>query len=167
MLLVRDRKESKIRLLFIYIDPWKDINYSEPFDVQENIFAVKNSSLFMPKNDLPCMYSADKIKSVFILTRELKKVNIATLIVQFWHSIFTLSIDGSNTRRLTDVGNMVHEFAIQSHLNKIFFAEKNIDRSDIYMLEISKKNQRVNKRKIFSLDCRLVAMEADSSNEIM
>ena len=35
MILVRDRKERQIiKLLIIYIDPWKNIDYSEePFDV--------------------------------------------------------------------------------------------------------------------------------------
>ena len=62
---------------------------------------------------------------------------------------------------------MVPEFAVQSHLSKVFFAESNLERSDIYMLEISKKNRKVNKRKVFSLGSRLVAMEADHSNEVI
>ena len=35
------------------------------------------------------------------------------------------------------------------------------------MLEISKKNRKVNKRKVFSLGSRLVAMEADHSNDVI
>ena len=52
-------------------------------------------------------------------------------------------------------------------MSKVFFAESNLERSDIYMLEISKKNRKVNKRKVFSLGSRLVAMEADHSNEVI
>ena len=62
---------------------------------------------------------------------------------------------------------MIPEFAIQGHLNKIFFAQKNLERSDIYVLEISKKNRRVVKRKVFSLSSRLIALESDHSNEII
>ena len=35
------------------------------------------------------------------------------------------------------------------------------------MLEISQKSQRVIKRKVFSLSCRLIAMESDTSNEMI
>ena len=87
------------------------------------------------------MYSTDKIKSVHILAKpekaESEKNSIATVIVQFWHSIFSVSLSGSNTRRLSEFGKMVPEFTVQSHLNKVFFAERILDRSNIYMLEIS------------------------------
>ena len=60
--------------MVIFIDPWKDINFSEPFDLPENVFVVKNSNIVMPQNcpeeqsDNPfCMYSSDKISSIYIL----------------------------------------------------------------------------------------------------
>ena len=82
-------------------------------------------------------------------------------------SIYSLSISGNSTRRLTELGRMIPELAIQSHRNVVFFAEGNIDRSDIFMIEVTKKNQKVRKRKIFSLTCRVAALEIDSSNEII
>ena len=68
---------------------------------------------------------------------------------------------------MTDKGKMIPEFAVQGHENKIFFAQKNLERSDVYVLEISKKNRKVIKRKVFSLSSRLIALEADHSNEVI
>ena len=52
----------------IFIDPWKDIEFSEPFDLPENIFIVKNSNVFLPRStEKPNMYSIDKIRAVHLL----------------------------------------------------------------------------------------------------
>ena len=64
-----------------------------------------------------------------------------------------MSISGSNTRRLTDHGKMVNEYIIQGCKNRVFLAERNLDRSEIYMLSLSKKHPKVLKQKVFSLEC--------------
>ena len=132
------------------------------------IHLIKSNNINLPQSER-CKYSVDKIKNVFILPDDDKtsKNRTAALIVQYQRDIFSLSLSGGNTRQLTDKGKMIPEFAIQGHMNKIFFAQKNLERSDIYVLEISKKNRKVVKRKVFSLSCRLIALEADHSNEII
>ena len=148
----------------IFIDPWKDIDFSQPFDLPENIFAVRNSKISMPRSkEALGMYSSDKIRSVCILPQEGYRDRMATLIVQFWHSIW--SISGGSTRRLTDPGKMVPEYVIQGCQNRIFLTEENLDRSEIHMLCLSKKHAKVLKHKVFSLECQLVGMETDTSNE--
>ena len=117
----------------IFIDPWKDIDFSQPFDLPENIFAVRNSKISMPRSkEALGMYSSDKIRSVCILPQEGYRDRMATLIVQFWHSIW--SISGGSTRRLTDPGKMVPEYVIQGCQNRIFLAEENLDRSEIHIM---------------------------------
>ena len=77
MLLVKNREMNKMKLLMIFIDPWKDIYNDEIFDVPENIFFVKNSNILFPRSTddrekkLPfCMYTSDKIKSVHIIPQD-------------------------------------------------------------------------------------------------
>ena len=41
-MLVRSRAMGKMKLVTLFIDPWKNINFSEPFDVPENFFVAKN-----------------------------------------------------------------------------------------------------------------------------
>ena len=40
MLLVRERNLNRMKLIMIFIDPWKDIQFHKEFDVKENIFVV-------------------------------------------------------------------------------------------------------------------------------
>ena len=51
------------------MDPWKDISRDKSFDVQEHVFAIKNSNLYMPPSPEghACMFSEDKIKRAFIV----------------------------------------------------------------------------------------------------
>ena len=48
MLLVRNRKQNQIKMLVIFIDPWKDIQFHKEFDVKEHIFVVKGSNIVLP-----------------------------------------------------------------------------------------------------------------------
>ena len=67
----------------------------------------------MPKSHVHMnMYTGDKIRAIFLLPRQNFKGKEAALIIQFWHSIYTVSIGGSNTRRLTESGKMVPEYVI-------------------------------------------------------
>ena len=70
-------------------------------------------------------YSYDKIKSVFIMPS--KGLKVATLIVQFWHSIYDISIQGNTTRRLTEPGMMIPEHMVQSQNNNLFYAEFDLE----------------------------------------
>jgi hypothetical protein len=40
-MLVKNRAMGKMKLLNLFIDPWKNISFSEPFDVPENFFVAK------------------------------------------------------------------------------------------------------------------------------
>ena len=113
IMLVRHNVSKEIKLVMIFIDPWKDINFSEPFDLPEHIFVVKNSSIFLPKSVFyDNMYSSDKIRAVHLLPSTNFKNNQAALIIQFWHSIYTVSNCGSVTRRITEPNKMIPEFMI-------------------------------------------------------
>ena len=71
-----------MKLIMIFIDPWKDIEFSEPFDQPENIFIVKHSNIFLPKStQRPNMYSIDKIRAVHLLPDKNSKNKAVTLIV--------------------------------------------------------------------------------------
>ena len=119
----------------------------------ENVFVVKNSSIFLPKSiDLINMFSDEKIKAVSILPASNLKGN-STLIVQYWHSIYLVSISGCSTRRLTEPNEMVREYMVQGQNNRLFYAERNLDRDNIFMLYLGKKSSKAKKRKIFELEC--------------
>ena len=87
VLLVKRRATKETKMIMIFIDSWKDINFSEQFDLPENIFVVNNSNLIMPQHhskqisDPYCKYSSDKIMSVYILPREKFKEKMITLII--------------------------------------------------------------------------------------
>ena len=84
---MKRRATKETKMIMIFIDSWKDINFSEKFDLPENIFVVNNSNLVMPQHhakqisDPYCMYSSDKIMSVYILPREKFKEKMITLII--------------------------------------------------------------------------------------
>ena len=83
-MIVRNRNSQmlEMKLVMIFIDPWKDINFSEPFDLPENIFVVKNSNVFLPRStERPNMYSVDKIRAVHLLPTQNLKTKTVTLIV--------------------------------------------------------------------------------------
>ena len=83
-MIVRNRGSPvlEMKLIMIFIDPWKDIDFSEPFDLPENIFIVKNSNVFLPRSaDKPNMYSIDKIRAVHLLPATNFKHKVVTLIV--------------------------------------------------------------------------------------
>jgi hypothetical protein len=41
VMLVRSRELKKMKLVVLFVDPWKDIEFSKPFDIPENFFAAK------------------------------------------------------------------------------------------------------------------------------
>ena len=68
LMLVRDLETEEINLAIFFIDPWKNIDRDNPFDVPEHVFVVSNSNIILPEDkSCPNMYSYDKIRSVFIL----------------------------------------------------------------------------------------------------
>ena len=88
--------------------------------------------------------------------------------LQFWHSIYVASPSGGSTRRMTDLGKMEPEFTIQGYKNnRVFFAEKNQGRSDIYMLKLRSTILSARKIKVFELQSKMIAMENDNCNKII
>ena len=60
---------GKMKLLNLFIDPWKNISFSEPFDVPENFFVAK-TEIPQPKGntDEPYnMFSSLNMKKVSFL----------------------------------------------------------------------------------------------------
>ena len=91
-----------------------------------------------------------------------KKKTIATLVFQFEHNIALVAIKGTTFRRLNNEGNMTKEYAIRGSYETVFFAERDIDRTAVWMLSFHRKAmKKVDKRKVFLLNCRLIAMERD------
>ena len=67
--LARHRKLNKVKLVALFIDPWKDIQLSDKFDMQENFFVAK-SDITRPqckKGEPLFMHSDDKIKNVYLV----------------------------------------------------------------------------------------------------
>ena len=79
--LVRDRQQKKVKLVMLYIHPWKDIEFSEPFDVPENFFFAKRdvAQIKSGEQEPKFQYTDDKIKRIFLLPT--KKEKAATLII--------------------------------------------------------------------------------------
>lgn len=101
-MLVRHTETKEIKLVMIFIDPWKDINFTEVFDLPENVFEVKHSNISLPKStEYERMYSPDKIRAVHLLPQTKFKDNQAAIVIQFWHSIYILSNCGRVARRMT------------------------------------------------------------------
>ena len=154
----------------IFIDPWKDFDYQKVFDVPENLFLVKNTRICLPqsidpKDEKPfCMYSNDKIVSVHLVPQEKFKDKKVTLMIQFWHSIYIASPSGSSTRRMTNHNKVEPQYAVQGLKDSLFFAEKCLDSSDIFMIKLSNMGSRAIKRKVYELQARVVAMENDNSS---
>ena len=74
-----------MKLVVLFVDPWKDIEFSEPFNIPENFFAAK-TEIAQPKGypDEPlCMFANDKIKNVsFLPAKPFKeKMKIVALII--------------------------------------------------------------------------------------
>ena len=68
-MLVRNRTLKKMKLVIIYVDPWKDIDAVQEFNLPENIFQI-NSDISFPKSlpdDPLCMFTNDKIKMIAAL----------------------------------------------------------------------------------------------------
>ena len=167
-MLVRHTETKEIKLVMIFIDPWKDINFTEEFDLPENVFEVRHSNISLPKStEFERMYSPDKIRAVHLLPQTKFKDNQAAIVIQFWHSIYILSNCGRIARRMTLPDKMIPEYIIQGQNNRLFYGEYNLDRSDICMLSLTKKDRKVKKKKIFALECLMIAMESDNTNEMI
>ena len=65
----------------LYIHPWKDIEFLEPFDVPENFFFAKRdvAQIKSGEQEPKFQYTDDKIKRIFLLPT--KKEKAATLII--------------------------------------------------------------------------------------
>ena len=69
VMLVKNRALGKMKLLNLFIDPWKNINFSDPFDVPENFF-VAQTDIPQPESEIDephCMFSSKNIKKVSFL----------------------------------------------------------------------------------------------------
>ena len=47
----RKNEEEQIKLVAIFIDPWKQVDFQCEFDMPENIFQVKDSDIALPLKD--------------------------------------------------------------------------------------------------------------------
>ena len=70
------------------------------------------------------MYANDKIKNVsFLPAKPFKDSRFVALIVQYEHTIFSVSVNSNNYRRLNNKGKMVEEYILRGQNDRIFFAE--------------------------------------------
>ena len=51
--------------------------------------------------------------------------------------------------------------------NELFFAEFNLDRTQIFRLDLEGKVLRAQKKKVYDLECYLIAIQPDASNDVM
>ena len=51
VMLVKNRATQQVKIMAIFIDPWKDVDYKIPFDQPENILEVKDCEFQLPIND--------------------------------------------------------------------------------------------------------------------
>ena len=59
---------------------------------------------------------------------------------------------------------MIPEYMIQDQQNNVFYGEHNLELSEIIMLSVPEVTWKVSKRIIYTLGCRLAALESDNSN---
>ena len=70
-MLVRNRTTKLVKLMAIFIDPWKEINLEKQFDEPENIFLVKDSNIDLSMSyDFSCMSLGGKIKRIYMLSEK-------------------------------------------------------------------------------------------------
>ena len=76
-MLVRSRATKLVKLMAIFIDPWKDIDLSKQFDEPESIFLVKDSNIDISMNyNFSCMSLGSKIKRIYMLSEKKNRVLI-------------------------------------------------------------------------------------------
>ena len=112
----------------------------------ENFFATKTE---VPQpvaefDDTLGLFANDQIKSVsFLPAKPFKDNMIVALIVQYEHSILSVSVSSNNYRRLTNPDKMACEYFIRGSNDQIFYAENDLDRSSIHIIELSSKTLKV------------------------
>ena len=92
--------------MIIKSDPWKNIDQDDSFDEPESVFMYQGA-IGVPKEGderyRPRLFSPDKIKDVELLLDikkgfQGKKVNYATLVIQFEHCIVTASLNSGKSK---------------------------------------------------------------------
>ena len=82
-MMVRSREQGLIKLLTVFIDPWKDIKFDSKFDVPEN-FYISTNNVAQPKeskNDPLRMFSFYNIKKASFVPMKPMKDKIVSLIL--------------------------------------------------------------------------------------
>ena len=111
------------------------------------------------------MFANDKIKNVSILPAKPFKDKIMALIIQYEHTILSVSVSSNNYRRLSNPGKMAQEYIIRGQNDRVFYSEVDLDRSTINIIELYTKTLKVKNREIYEMGCQIVGMETDCSND--
>ena len=59
-----------MKVVIMNVDPWRQINLREPFDLPENIFTVEGNVAQPPKTSRNLEFSYDKIRNIQILQKK-------------------------------------------------------------------------------------------------
>ena len=60
---------------------------------------------------------------------------------------------------------MTQEYMIVGSHDGIFYAENDLDRSSIYMIELIGKTMKIKNREIYQMSSQVIAFNTDNSNE--
>ena len=69
------------------------------------------------------MFANDKIKNVSILPAKPFKEKIMALIIQYEHTILSVSVSSNNYRRISNPDKMTQEYLIRCQNDRIFYSE--------------------------------------------
>ena len=65
-LLVKNRIMKQTKVLAIFVDPWKAIDFKEPFDMPEHIFMIKDCEVHLPKfHSISYLSAGTRIKRIY------------------------------------------------------------------------------------------------------
>ena len=167
MFLVKN-DSGNLQLMMIKSDPWKNIDQDDYFEEPESVFMFQGVIGIPKEGDeryRPRLFSADKIKDVQLLhdvkkCLKGKKVNYATLVIQFEHCIGTASLNSGKFKIQSHSPAMVRRVMCRGYKEDVIFAETHGDRDKVFKLELNEKNHiETVKNEIFSHPKKIITIQ--------
>ena len=145
LFLVKHARTSRVKLVYILADPWKNIDMHKPFNMPETIAVIQGDVGHQPSQVMdPLEFSTDKIRNIQILTRDLgsSAIILGSLLIQFEHCIASTTVRSNVFKLQCERHKMIREYQMRGSNDTVFFGERSLDRSLIYKFEFHQYSSR-------------------------